>query len=134
MRVELPLKIFLMALFDIHYLICNIRKAIKGHLENDECAIADSLLADIQKRLLERIKHIEGVRNMSAYIDIFPQRDMSDYKPYEKSARFNSTVNALELRLNDTTLTIYLNSEKEAFELIDTMIWAIATAKPKEEK
>ena len=71
---------------------------------------------------------------MSAYIEIFPQRDMSNYKPYEKSARFNSTVNALEVRLNDTTLTIYFNSEREAFEIIDTMIWAIATAKPKEEK
>ena len=134
MRVELPKGIFSMALSDVYCLICEIRKAIKDRSENDECAIANSILADIQKRLLTKMKKLEEVRDMSAYIEIFPQHDMSDYKPYEKSARFNSTVNALELRLNDTTLTIYLNSEKEAFELIDTMIWAIATAKPKEEK
>jgi len=134
MKTGLPKEVILMAFEDVYCLVREIRKVIRYYQKDTEHIWADDLLANIQKRLLTKMKKLEEVRDVSAYIDIFPLRDMSDYKPYEKSARFNSTVNALELRLNDTTLTIYLNSEKEAFELIDTMIWAIATAKPKEEK
>jgi len=136
MRIELPKGIFSMALSDVYCLICEIRKAIKDRSENDECAIANSILADIQKRLLTRMKHIEGVRNMSTYVDIFPRRapETMEHKPYEKSASFNADVNTLTLQLDDTRLTIYLSSQKEAFEIIDHLLIAMTIAELKEEK